>query len=336
MNKVKILDERNAPLWGVFQWDIGRRITFSGADTSLETEVHFANDRIENAIVVETTTSGNVITAPIPNELTQHDLPIYVYLYQEDENFGKTMYQFNLQVIGRKKPDDYVYTETEIRQYEELSNRIDEIDDEIEDLQSATKTMWRPTVYENGIITWEKSDDDTAPIPQSIKGKDGESAYEIAVDEGFEGTEEEWLVSLKGADGTDGADGSDGRSAYQIAVEYGFVGTESEWLESLVGAEGADGKSAYQVALENGFVGTEEEWLASLIGADGKSAYEYAEDAGYERSEEEFSEEMFVSADIAREFIDILDVLAESEFIDPLASGDNELYTSGSNEIYVL
>lgn len=32
------------------------------------------------------------------------------------------------------------------------------------------------------------------------------------------------------------------KNAYQIAVENGFVGTESEWLESLKGEKGADGK----------------------------------------------------------------------------------------------
>lgn len=37
------------------------------------------------------------------------------------------------------------------------------------------------------------------PIP-AIKGENGKSAYEIAVDHGFEGTEEEWLESLKGSD----------------------------------------------------------------------------------------------------------------------------------------
>ena len=40
--------------------------------------------------------------------------------------------------------------------------------------------------------------------------QDGKSAYQIAVDNGFEGTEAEWLESLKGSDGADGADGSDG------------------------------------------------------------------------------------------------------------------------------
>lgn len=36
-------------------------------------------------------------------------------------------------------------------------------------------------------------------------------------------------------------EGADGASAYDIAVANGFVGTEAEWLESLVGADGAQG-----------------------------------------------------------------------------------------------
>lgn len=35
-------------------------------------------------------------------------------------------------------------------------------------------------------------------IQDTTEGKDGLSAYEIAVENGFEGTEEEWLQSLKG------------------------------------------------------------------------------------------------------------------------------------------
>ena len=30
-----------------------------------------------------------------------------------------------------------------------------------------------------------------------------------------------------------GRDGTDGKSAYQIAVDHGFIGTEQEWLDSL-------------------------------------------------------------------------------------------------------
>ncbi|MGN1227023.1 MAG: S1C family serine protease [Christensenellales bacterium] len=58
-----------------------------------------------------------------------------------------------------------------------------------------------------------------------------------------------------------------GKSAYEIAVANGFNGTEAEWLESLKGESGAyagKGLSAYEIAVANGFSGTEAEWLASL------------------------------------------------------------------------
>ncbi len=57
------------------------------------------------------------------------------------------------------------------------------------------------------------------PVVQTVK--DGLSAYELAVQHGYEGTMQEWLESLKG------------KSAYQIAVENGYSGTETEWLASL-------------------------------------------------------------------------------------------------------
>ncbi len=41
--------------------------------------------------------------------------------------------------------------------------------------------------------------------------------------------------------GAGGIKGEDGKSAYQIAVENGFVGTEAEWLESLKGIKGDPG-----------------------------------------------------------------------------------------------
>lgn len=69
------------------------------------------------------------------------------------------------------------------------------------------------------------------------------------------------------------APGPRGFSAYQTAVQNGFVGTEAEWIASLKGVkgdqgpqgiQGVEGLSAYQVALAAGFEGTEDEWLASL------------------------------------------------------------------------
>ena len=66
--------------------------------------------------------------------------------------------------------------------------------------------------------------------------------------------------------------GARGYSAYEVAVQNGFVGTEQEWLDSLVGPEGQlgpEGKSAYQIAVDNGFIGTEEEWVHDFLTPDG-------------------------------------------------------------------
>ena len=56
---------------------------------------------------------------------------------------------------------------------------------------------------------------------------------------GYEGTFEEWVESLRGADGKDG---ENGKSAYALAVELGYKGTLEEWLITLVGATGAQGE----------------------------------------------------------------------------------------------
>lgn len=132
--------------------------------------------------------------------------------------------------------------------------------------------------------------------PQGIQGEAGKSAYQVAQDNGFEGTEAEWLASLKGTDGDGkkGDKGDAGESAYQIAVNNGFEGNQTEWLTSLKGTQGEKGekgdkgdtgeqgqqgeqgiqgeagKSAYELAVANNFEGNQTEWLASLKGADGK------------------------------------------------------------------
>lgn len=84
-------------------------------------------------------------------------------------------------------------------------------------------------------------------------GPAGDSAYQVALNNGFEGGETEWLASLVGPQGEQGEQGPAG--------PMGPSGPS--------GPAGADGASAYQVAVDNGFVGTEEQWLASLEGGAG-------------------------------------------------------------------
>lgn len=55
----------------------------------------------------------------------------------------------------------------------------------------------------------------------------------------------QWML-IKGKDGSDGKDGAPGKSAYEIAKEKGFEGTEQEWLVSLKGNDGLPGKDGSQ------------------------------------------------------------------------------------------
>ena len=97
---------------------------------------------------------------------------------------------------------------------------------------------------------------DTAFIPRGTQGEtgvDGKSAYEIWLEAGNTGTEEDFLISLVGEKGADGTmtfedltdeqkaslKGEDGKSAYDIWLDDGNTGTEEEFLESLKG-DGAD------------------------------------------------------------------------------------------------
>ena len=72
-----------------------------------------------------------------------------------------------------------------------------------------------PTIGENG--NWYLGETDTGKPSRGDKGDKGDT-------------------------GESGADGADGKSAYQIALDNGFVGSQSEWLTSLKGDKGDKGE----------------------------------------------------------------------------------------------
>lgn len=63
-------------------------------------------------------------------------------------------------------------------------------------------------------------------------------------------TNEAWGAwgAWKKVGGDSSGGGSDGKSAYQIAVENGFVGTEQQWLESLKGKTPVKGTDYFTAA----------------------------------------------------------------------------------------
>lgn len=128
-------------------------------------------------------------------------------------------------------------------------------------------------------------------LPSGAPGKDGASAYEIAVENGFKGTEGEWLASLRGKDGRDGIDGKNGTDGYTpVKNKDYFDGRDGvDGITPVKGIDYFDGKDGYiPVKGEDYF--TEEEVDAiideiySLIG-EGKDIItipgEKGDDGGY-------------------------------------------------------
>ena len=137
-------------------------------------------------------------------------------------------------------------------------------------------------------------------------GADGKSAYEVWLSLGNTGSEQDFIDSLKGANGKDGIngsngldgkdgadglsgkdgiDGKDGKSAYETWLDLGNTGSEQDFIDSLKGKDGSDGKNGIDgkdgadglngkdgANGNNGVNG--KDGLNGLDGKDGKSAYE--------------------------------------------------------------
>ena len=83
-------------------------------------------------------------------------------------------------------------------------------------------------------------------------GTAGKSAYEIAVDNGFVGTETEWLESLKGTDGTEGTTFTPSVSATGDLSWSNDDGKENPATVNIKGAKGDRGDSGVTTPI-NGF-----------------------------------------------------------------------------------
>lgn len=68
-------------------------------------------------------------------------------------------------------------------------------------------------------------------VTASANVENGLSAYELAVQYGYDGSMQDWLASLSG------------KSAYEIAVENGYSGTEEDWISALEAAASKDNAS---------------------------------------------------------------------------------------------
>lgn len=91
----------------------------------------------------------------------------------------------------------------------------------------------------NGVDRWTE-----LPVisGSGAPGPEGDSAYEVAVNNGFVGTEAAWLLTLKGADGAQGPQGIQGPPG----ADGVDGGQGPQGIQGAPGADGAEGPEGPQ------------------------------------------------------------------------------------------
>ena len=102
-----------------WQWDLNQKLIVEDPTVN---EVHFCNCTDDGSLVVEVYEDNGLRVANVPNILLQKDWKIKAYAYSVDH----TKHEAWFYVTTKSKPADYVYTETEVKDYNSLLDKMSE------------------------------------------------------------------------------------------------------------------------------------------------------------------------------------------------------------------
>lgn len=100
---------------GYYQWDLNQRLYIQDGGCN---EVHFCSEKHPEALTCPVQEELGKRYVQVPNILLQACLPIAAFFYVKGTNGAYTKEAICIEVWERPKPDDYVYTETEVKTWE--------------------------------------------------------------------------------------------------------------------------------------------------------------------------------------------------------------------------
>ena len=105
----------------LWQWDLNQQLTVAGSCT----EVHYLDKGSPSTLTVNVKDGK----ADIPNILLQRPgrLVVYAYIVDAQDHHTKICEAFG--ILARPKPDDYVYTETDVKTWSDLQLQIGDLAD---------------------------------------------------------------------------------------------------------------------------------------------------------------------------------------------------------------
>ena len=104
-----------------YQWDLNRKLIVE--DKSM-TQVHFSNLTDSISLIRDVYEVNGMYLVDVPNILLQENWDIKVYGYDSSYTKYSTVYN----VVARARPENYVYTDEEQLIWDQLDQRIDELE----------------------------------------------------------------------------------------------------------------------------------------------------------------------------------------------------------------
>ena len=210
-----------------WQWDLDRKLIVE--DAGVCSQVHFYNGFGE-ALVSLIRNEDGFRVVDVPNILLQKSEPIQAYLYAVAKDGTRTRSSHCFSVIGRSRPTEYVYTETEVFNYAYLDKRLKEL--EGEGLSNAVADYLEKNPVEAGATAEEAAQiaKNKTDIEQLSTGKLDASKLPEAVNDAL--AQAKVSGEFKGDPGKDGAPGPEG--------PQGEKGEQGE--PGPAGPSGADGQ----------------------------------------------------------------------------------------------
>lgn len=221
-----------------WQWDRNLSLNVDDSEYQIE-EIHMSNEATKGAFVCEMKDDR---TVAIPNILLTASRDIFIYAVVSD-NYGKrTETRETLHVHARKKPQDYVYTETEVYEYRDYITRLEAVEN---------------TTLEIGNVFTVNSEEEARVNIRVQTNEDNSKTYYIDfyIPEG-----------QQGIPGIPGVNGANGKTPY-IQNGYWYI----DGVNLGVKAEGKPGPNGTSVSITRITESTESGGMNIVEFSDGNS-----------------------------------------------------------------
>ena len=108
MQEIIVYDANGDSISDLVQWDSNVYIYLSDAGITKAYQVHFFNNTMEEAYVVDSTYSGGKLKVKIPNALLIQPFIITGYVNVTNSDEQKCLYGFKINIRKKPKPSDFV------------------------------------------------------------------------------------------------------------------------------------------------------------------------------------------------------------------------------------